>query len=141
MIPIVRADGAAEWELLASLRRRSGEVDRKVTAAVTEIIDAVRERGDDAVREYTVKFDGRCPETFEVNRDEINDALTLAEPEFVNAMLSAMENIAAFHNRQKQQSFIDTQENGVIMGQRVRGLSRVGSTCRAARRPTPRRCS
>lgn len=51
MIPIVRADGAAEWELLASLRRRSGEVDRKVTAAVTEIIDAVRERGDDAVRE------------------------------------------------------------------------------------------
>ena len=44
MIPIVRADGAAEWELLASLRRRSGEVDRKVTAAVTEIVDAVRER-------------------------------------------------------------------------------------------------
>ena len=53
MIPIVRADGAAEWELLASLRRRSGEVDRKVTAAVTEIVDAVRERGDEAVREYT----------------------------------------------------------------------------------------
>ncbi len=126
MIPIVRADGAAEWELLASLRRRSGEVDRKVTAAVTEIVDAVRERGDEAVREYTIQFDGRCPEAFEVSRDEINDALTLAEPEFVNAMLAAMENIAAFHNRQKQQSFIDTQENGVIMGQRVRGLSRVG---------------
>ena len=81
MIPIVRADGAAEWELLASLRRRSGEVDRKVTAAVTEIIDAVRERGDDAVREYTVKFDG-CA-----------------------------------------------------------GFPASGSTCRAARRPTPRRCS
>ena len=51
MIPIVRADGAAEWELLASLRRRSGEVDRKVTAPVTQIVDAVGERGDEAVRE------------------------------------------------------------------------------------------
>ena len=42
MIPIVRADGAAEWELLASLRRRGAEVDRKVTAAVTEIVDGRR---------------------------------------------------------------------------------------------------
>lgn len=141
MIPIVRADGAAEWELLASLRRRSGEVDRKVTAAVTEIVDAVRERGDEAVREYTIQFDGRCPEAFEVSRDEINDALTLAEPEFVNAMLAAMENIAAFHNRQKQQSFMTRRKTASSWGSGCAGSPASGSTCRAARRPTPRRCS
>ena len=123
---LVRADGIAEKRLLQTLRSRSGEVDRKVTAAVTEIIEAVQKRGDDAVREYTLRFDGRCPETFEVSREEINDALTEADTAFVDALLSAQENIAAFHNRQKQQSFIDTQPNGVMMGQRIRGLSRVG---------------
>ena len=76
--------------------------------------------------EYTLKFDGKVPETIEVPRDEINDALTNADPEFVDALLNAMENISDFHNRQKQQGFINPLENGVILGQRVRGLERVG---------------
>ena len=49
-----------------------------------------------------------------------------AEEDFVNALLAAMENIAAFHHRQKEQGFIDPHDNGVILGQRVRGLERVG---------------
>ncbi|MBQ7756117.1 MAG: histidinol dehydrogenase, partial [Oscillospiraceae bacterium] len=56
----------------------------------------------------------------------INDALTEADQKFVDALLNAMENITAFHQRQKSQSFIDPQENGVILGQRVRGLDKVG---------------
>ncbi|MEM1483874.1 histidinol dehydrogenase [Oscillospiraceae bacterium PP1C4] len=126
MINIVKADGKAERELLTSLRSRSGEVDKRVTQTVSQIIDDVRTQGDKAVRDYTTKFDGHCPEVFEVDREQINDALTDADPEFVTALLNAMENISAFHNRQKQQSFIDTQPSGVIMGQRIRGLSRVG---------------
>lgn len=83
-------------------------------------------RGDEAVREYTVKFDRRCPEAFEVGREIINDALTAADHDFVSALLNAQENVAAFHQRQKTQSFLDPQKNGVILGQRVRGLHRVG---------------
>ncbi|MCI8491648.1 histidinol dehydrogenase [Anaerotruncus sp.] len=126
MIRIVRADGRAERTLLDTLRERSREVDKRVTAAVTEIIEAVRDGGDEAVRAFTMQFDGACPDTFEVDRDEINDALTMAEPEFVNALLAATEQISEFHLRQKQQSFIDTHDNGVMIGQRVRGLARVG---------------
>lgn len=126
MLPIVTANGKDEIKLLNSLRQRSGEVDRKVNAVVSEIIENVRQNGDKAVKEYTLKFDGKMPESIEVSREEINDALTNADEDFVSALLNAQENIADFHNRQKQQSFINPKENGVILGQRIRGLERVG---------------
>lgn len=97
-----------------------------MTAVVSEIIENVRVNGDKAVNEYTLKFDGKLPPAIEVSREEINDALTNADENFVSALLNAQENIADFHNRQKHQSFIDPKENGVILGQRIRGLERVG---------------
>ena len=126
MITITVADGVAEKELLNSLRQRSGETDKKVTASVTEILDNVKSRGDEAVREYTMKFDGRCPEQMEVTRAQMEEAVAEADPRFVEALRNAMENIREFHSRQKQQSFIDARSNGVMMGQRIRGLKRVG---------------
>ena len=126
MITITVADGVAEKELLNSLRQRSGETDKKVTASVTEILDNVKSRGDEAVREYTMKFDGRCPERMEVTRAQMEEAVAEADPRFVEALRNAMENIREFHSRQKQQSFIDAKSNGVMMGQRIRGLKRVG---------------
>jgi len=126
MLPVVKANGKDEKEFLNSLRSRSGEVDRKVTITVSEIIENVRANGDKAVNEYTLKFDGKLPPSIEVSRDEINDALTNADESFVTALLNAQENIADFHNRQKQQSFINPKDNGVILGQRIRGLERVG---------------
>jgi histidinol dehydrogenase len=126
MIKQIKCDGKAEYEFLKELSKRSGETDRKVTQIVTEIIDTVREGGDEAVKAYTKKFDGNLPQYYEVPREVINDALTTADQEFVNALLNAQENIANFHNRQKPQGFTDAQPNGVILGQRVRGLERVG---------------
>ena len=126
MLPTVIANGQDEKALLAALRARSGEVDKKVSQTVAEIIENVRQNGDQAVREYTMKFDGSLPPAIEVSREEINDALTEADPDFVSTLLNSMENIADFHNRQKHQSFIDLKENGVILGQRIRGLKRVG---------------
>ena len=126
MIAITVADGTAEKELLRNLRQRSGETDKKVTAAVTEILDNVRASGNAAVQEYTIKFDGRCPEQLEVTRQQMEEAVAKADPRFVQALRNAMGNIRAFHSRQKQQSFIDAQPNGVLMGQRIRGLKRVG---------------
>lgn len=126
MIPVLKTDGKTEFEFLSQLKARNSEVGREVTEAVSKIIEDVKQYGDQAVLEYTLKFDGKVPETIEVPRDEINDALTNADPEFVDALLNAMENISDFHNRQKQQGFINPLENGVILGQRVRGLERVG---------------
>ena len=126
MIDITIADGITEKTLLQNLRQRSGEIDKKVTTAVTDILENVKARGDEAVREYTVKFDGRCPEQTERTRQQMEEAVAQADPRFVQALRNAMENIRAFHSRQKQQSFIDAQPNGVLMGQRIRGLKRVG---------------
>ena len=122
----IYADGTAEVEFLNELSRRAGETDKKVTETVSAIIDDVKNNGDTAVNNYTLKFDGKLPEYYEVPRDVINDAMTEADPEFVNALLNAQENIADFHNRQVEQGFINAKDNGVILGQRIRGLARVG---------------
>ena len=126
MMRKVTANGREEEQLLNALTSRSEETGRQVSEAVAEIIAQVRERGDEALREYTSRFDGYCPECLEVSREEINDALTEADPDYVQSLLNAQEKIAAFHNRQKRESFVDLQSSGVILGQRVRGLARVG---------------
>lgn len=120
------ADGAAEEEFFRQVEKRSGETDKKVTAVVTEIIENVKANGDSAVKAYTEKFDGKLPQYYEVPREVINDALTEADSAFTDALLNAVENITDFHTRQKFQSFVNAKENGVILGQRVRGLERVG---------------
>ncbi|MDE6035003.1 MAG: histidinol dehydrogenase [Ruminococcus sp.] len=122
----IYADGITEVEFLKELGRRAGETDKKVTESVSAIIEDVKNNGDTAVNNYTLKFDGKLPEYYEVPRDVINDAMTEADEDFVNALLNAQENIADFHNRQVEQGFINAKSNGVILGQRIRGLERVG---------------
>lgn len=126
MIKKIYANGTDEVNFLKELKKRSGETSKKVEQTVSEIIENVKENGDKAVKDYTLKFDGSLPEYYEVPRDVINDALDEAEQKFVDALLNAMENIADFHNRQREQGFINPKENGVILGQRIRGLERVG---------------
>ncbi len=126
MLKITRADGTAEKQVLETMRSRSMEVDRKVTASVAQIVEEVRTGGDRALRDCTLRFDGQCPDCFEVEREQIIGSLASADPDFVSSLLKAMENISTFHRHQVQQSFVDTQTSGVIMGQRVRGLERVG---------------
>ena len=126
LLNIIRANGEDEKIFLKNLRKRGGETDKKVSAIVSEILDTVQEKGDEAVKAYTLKFDKNLPEYYEVPREVINDALTNADPEFVNALLNAMENISDFHNRQRPQGFTNAKDNGVILGERVRGLDRVG---------------
>ncbi len=128
MIKIIKADGA-EKDFLAELKKRSGEVNSEVEKTVREILKDVKENGDKAVKKYTEKFDCQNPAHYLVSDDEIREALTEANEnnrEFVDAMLNAVENITAFHSRQKREGFCVTEENGVIMGQRVRGLDKVG---------------
>ena len=126
MIRTVIADGTAEYEYLAKVRERSGNTDRDVSAIVSDIIENVRKNGDKAVEEYTIKFDGKAPAFFEVPKSEIERAVSECDEAFVGTLRKAADNIRKFHTRQKQQSWLTTKENGVIMGQRVRGLARVG---------------
>ncbi len=120
------ANGTDENVFLAELNKRAGETNKKVTETVSAIIDDVRENGDEAVKNYTLKFDGNLPQYYEVPREVINDALTEADQNFVDALLNAQENIADFHNRQVVQGFINPKPNGIILGQKVCGLNRVG---------------
>lgn len=126
MIRKIHVDNCEEMKFLKEIKKRQGETDTKVTETVTKIINDVRDRGDSGVKDYTLQFDGKLPGYMEVPQEVIHDALTEADEDFVNALLDAMENIAAFHHRQKEQGFIDPQENGIILGQKVRGLDRVG---------------
>lgn len=126
MIRIAKADGVSERELINQLKARSGEIDRKVTSAVTDILNNVKQNGDDAVREYTLKFDGHMPSKFEISREEIDSSPDKCDRDFILALYKAADNIRDFHARQKQQSWLEPKKNGVILGQRIRGLKRVG---------------
>ena len=126
MIRIAKADGVSERELINELNARSGEIDRKVTSAVTDILNNVKQNGDDAVREYTLKFDGHMPSKFEISREEIDSSPDKCDRDFILALYKAADNIRDFHARQKQQSWLEPKQNGVILGQRIRGLKRVG---------------
>lgn len=123
------ADGKNEGKFLRQMRGRNAEIDRDVTSVVQKIIEDVRERGDAAVREYTARFDGVPPDSdasFEVSGAALDRAAESVSPEFGAALGHAAENIRRYHERQKRESFLVTEEDGVLMGQRVRGLARVG---------------
>lgn len=126
MIKKIKADGVQEVEFLAKLGERSRNTNKDVTETVSEIINNVMMNGDKAVREYTIKFDGKAPDAFEVPKEELTAFTADCDPEFIATLKKAADNIRNFHERQKQQSWLTTKDNGVIMGQRIRGLKRVG---------------
>ncbi len=126
MITTVTADGKKEYEFIEFLKNRAQNSDKDVIPAVSEIIENVKNNGDQAVEYYTIKFDGKAPEKTEIDSSEIDSIIGKCSPEYLETVKKAAANIADFHKRQVQQSWLTTKENGVIMGQRVRGLKRVG---------------
>lgn len=78
------------------------------------------------MREYTSRFDGSVPKKIVIEKDELQSYLDVVDEEFIGAITRAKENIYHFHQKQAQQSWLTTEENGVIMGQRIRGLNKVG---------------
>ena len=126
MIRIAKGDRTCCESFIQSLKARVSENDRRVEDSVAAILKDVRDNGDAAVRAYSVQFDGWVPDSLEISMEEIEKITADCDPEFIAAMERAAANIRDFHARQKQQSRIDTSATGVIMGQRVRGLHRVG---------------
>ena len=126
MITTVIADGKKEYDFIELLKSRAQNSDKNVIPIVSEIIENVKTNGDKAVYDYTVKFDGKAPEKAEISADEIDAVISECDPKYIETVRKAAKNIEDFHKRQVQQSWLTTKNNGVIMGQRIRGLKRVG---------------
>ena len=126
MIATVTADGKKEYEFINTLKARSQNSDKNVIPTVSEIIENVRINGDKAVKDYTIKFDGKAPEKKEILKEDIDNIIAKCDSEYIETVKKAAANISDFHRRQLQQSWLTTKSNGVIMGQRIRGLKRVG---------------
>lgn len=118
-------DSNTKNELVELLRRRSAGENPQIMASVSEIIANVREKGDSALREYALKFDKYCPETLFMSEEEKASVIARVSPELRATIDRAAANIRAFHEKQKQKSWVDVQP-GKVMGQRVLPLRRVG---------------
>ena len=108
-------------ELLGNLLNRNPGSYTEYENIVNDIIDNVRKNGDKAVFEYTLKFDKSelSASNIRVTEDEIKAAYKELDPKFVEVMKKSAENIRVFHEKQKRNSWIDTREDGSILGQRI----------------------
>ena len=121
MIRIMKYGEVANSEVFA---RSIPGVD--VAGVVSAIIEDVRNNGDAALKAYCEKFDKVSLDGLEVSSGEFDEALGLVEPEFLEVLQTAAANIRAFHEKQVRQSFIMTELGGVVMGQKITPLDRVG---------------
>lgn len=125
--------------LLDALNKRSLEGQLEVERATADIIRNVKERKDDALIEYSKKFDRveLALETIEVSKNELEDALNSIDSDLLIVIEKAAENIWGFHEKQKVNSWFTTNENGIILGQKIAPLSRVGVYAPAGSAPLP----
>jgi len=126
MLPITVCNGIDEKVRFDQLKARGGEVDAKVAAIMREIIADVKARGDEAVREYVLRFDKADLERFEISREQIEASVEQCDTKFITALRNASANIRAFHERQLRQSWFTNGAHGVMLGQRIRPLHRIG---------------
>ena len=126
MIQVWKEKEGFGTDLIAQLKKRGKKANPQVESAVAEIIANVRDGGDHAAAEYTLRFDGALPEKTELSREDMSRSAAECGEEFCSALRRAAANIREFHERQKQQSWFEMRKNGVMMGQRIRGLARVG---------------
>ncbi len=114
--------------LQEDLLKRSPNSYTEYEARVNEIIGQVRERRDEAVFSYTQQFDGAelGPETVRVSREEVEAAYQNTEPGLIEVMKKSLDNIRAYHEKQKQYSWFDSRPDGVLLGQKVTALEKVG---------------
>ena len=104
----------------------NGQMAQQLDQDVLKIIEQVRERGDEALVEYTEKFDKLTLESIRVSEEELAEAKTLVAPDFIRAIQKAHQNIKDFHEQQNEKTWFTTKENGIVLGQKVTPLDSVG---------------
>lgn len=109
-----------------SLKRSIDQGTKEQQEAVEKIIASVRKDGDAAVRSFTEKFDQATLENFQVTKEEMEAAYAEIDDQVLEALREAAANIRKFHDRQKRQSWLTTEEDGTILGQKITPLDSVG---------------
>ena len=110
----------------AELRPRYGTEYDKAEQTVRSILADVKENGDDALKKYSLQFDRAEITSFAVTDSEIKAALSKTDSRLLFTMRQAAENIRAFHQKQKREGFVMSEREGVLLGQRILPLDRVG---------------
>ena len=121
MIPILKVGQVPNSEIFA---RVTPEAD--VAAIVADIIADVKENGDTAVKAYCAQFDKAELTSLEVTPEEIQEAISQVEPEFLDILREAAENIRSFHSRQVRNSFVIADKPGIVLGQKITPIEKVG---------------
>ena len=125
---IIKLNEQSRANILADLLKRDPNNYSAYEDTVQAIVDDVRARGDEALFEYTKKFDGAelSADNIRVTQAEILEALSQVDPNLLAVMKKSMKNIREYHEKQKQYSWFDSKPNGTILGQKVTALSSVG---------------
>lgn len=121
MIKIYRYGEVSNEEIFQRTKMPTGVED-----IVSGIISDIRERGDKALLEYNKKFDKNDSDELEVSQEEIQEAYDSTDPELISVMEEAAANIRDFHSHQKRNSFIISEKNGIVLGQKVMPIKRAG---------------
>lgn len=121
MIKIFRYGEVSNSEIFSR-----GTVETDVSSIVSEIIEDVKNNGDEALKKYSKNFDGAELSCLEVSQEEIDEAFSSVEPEFIRILKDAASNIRNFHQKQVKNSFIINEEDGIVMGQKVIPIEKVG---------------
>lgn len=125
---IVELSQETRKNLMKDLLKRSPNNYGQYESTVNEIIENVKENGDKAVFDYTLRFDKfeLTPENIVVTRDEIEEAYSQLSAEFVEVLRKSAENIRAFHSKQLRNSWFDAKEDGTILGMKITAIERAG---------------
>ena len=125
---IVTLDNKSMENILADMLKRDPNNYDSYTQTVQAIVDDVKARGDEALFEYTKRFDGASLDgsSIRVTREEIDEAMKQVEPGLLKVMEKSMDNIRRYHEKQRQNSWFDAQPDGTILGQKVTALESVG---------------
>jgi len=111
---------------LVSIKRSIESGTTEQLAVVKKIISDIRSNGDEALRAYTEKFDSVALDSFLVTENEINAAYSQVDAEFISIVREAADNIRIFHEKQLRPSWMTTEENGSMLGQKITPLDSVG---------------
>lgn len=125
---IIGLNETSRKNILTDLLKRDPNQYSSYAETVQGILDDVKERGDEAVFSYTKQFDGAqiTAETVRVTREEQEAAFAQIDPKLLDVMKKSMKNILAYHEKQRRQSWFDSQPDGTILGQKITALESVG---------------
>ena len=125
---ILKLTKETQNNILENLLKRSPNSYGEFESRVNDIIHNVREKRDEAVFEYTLKFDGATidQDNIRVTEEEIKEAYEQVDPKLLDVIRKALVNIRDYHTKQKQYSWFDSDESGIILGQKVTPLKTVG---------------